>query len=480
VCVCVREFCDDQPDQNHTGAGSISIIFSGMGCLKFALYLVLIFFGASAFDFNYVTKYITKNQNPRECAQKRLLVLHSPQFQFEGTGSILKWIMFGLAEAVHSNRTLIWGRSIPVFYTRGKEMGCFNPAQGGLFDCLFERISTCSLSDISDSELQQLGIKGYDDSARVSLSHARRGLAAYMPPLHLRDFPNMKTIWPAALASYVFRPKVQLRDFPLPESAAKTAPSKAYCVHVRHGDVQSLEKDYPNRKLFSFDDYYNALRSMVQEIGETPGVIYLATDDENVLRAIHKWEKQWVVDSIKTCAEGDETVCNFVSDKEHPVFSVRQGIRRSEYGTHFFAARGGCEKNGRDLQALCGMQGDLLSLVQILTEGLDEEVEVARVALEAVEDINLLSKCAGFVGTGTSHFSTVSVLLAIGNILKSQAIPQIQSGVQYDMPQIAIDSRQFMYIDEAEIASGLLETSYLIGKHEFAGNESDYLDRWRT
>lgn len=44
-----------------------------------------------------------------ECKATRLLLVKSPEISFEGLGSVLSLLTLGLAEAVYSNRTLIWG-----------------------------------------------------------------------------------------------------------------------------------------------------------------------------------------------------------------------------------------------------------------------------------------------------------------------------------------------------------------------------------
>ena len=464
--------------------------------MKLFLLLLLIQtqYFVSAFDFKYISNYISKNQYPRHqesCKEKRLLILHYSEYEFEGTGSILKWIMIGLAEALHSNRTLIWGRYIPNFFTRGVHNNCYNATQGGLYDCLFQRLSTCSIADIHDNELKRLGTRGFDDSARVSLSQPYRGLALYMAPQQFRHLRGMSLIWPTAVAAFVFRPIHTLRDFPLPSSSIEEGAHPAlsrvvYCAHIRHGDIAALEEEYPNRQVYPHIDYYSALRRMSTRAspGRGPDIIYLATDDIAASSIIRDWEIRWRNDTDAgtpedTCgadAQGKSFCESNGGASPVPVFSVRHDIRRSEFGTHYFAAQGGCTRDETHLRQYCKLSGVKLAQIFKETEGHNEHEEVSRVAQEAVEDIHLLSQCSGIVGTASSHFTTVSMLLAWARVLSKHAVG-VEGHVQ-SIPAVPVPPDMYVFLDEDGVVSGRLESSYLIGKHDSAHLKGRASERW--
>ena len=72
---------------------------------------------------------INYNQHPpkSECHSRRLLVTQFPPKQFEGIGSCLKAVALGLAEAIHSNRTLIWGLDNPYIFEHSKSLWRHEP-----------------------------------------------------------------------------------------------------------------------------------------------------------------------------------------------------------------------------------------------------------------------------------------------------------------------------------------------------------------
>jgi hypothetical protein len=54
------------------------------------------------------------------CANRRLLVLNMKSNTFEGSGSLVKQFMIALAQALHSNRTLVWGLGLPHLYAHSR------------------------------------------------------------------------------------------------------------------------------------------------------------------------------------------------------------------------------------------------------------------------------------------------------------------------------------------------------------------------
>ena len=178
------------------------------------------------------------------CRNQRLLVV---QFinSFEGLGSILKLVTLGLAEAAHSNRTLIFGlHPLPHMFEKsrdewfnkktatgkhkvmikGMEFDCgYDESDvgydgSGPYACFFQPLSSCTIKDISFRELIELGKNGYDDNARVKIQEERRAPAAYQYPIHnelystlFETLPaNIRHKWAGSLSAYVFRLKADV------------------------------------------------------------------------------------------------------------------------------------------------------------------------------------------------------------------------------------------------------------------------------
>lgn len=242
--------------------------------------------------YHDVYKWIESRQlgDPATCTTRRLLLYHSYGANFEGSASVLKSIMLGLGEAMHSNRSLVWGAYTPPLMERGNASSCYNKQQGGLYSCHFRPLSHCDINDLWYGELVDLKLNGFDDSKRVSLMHNRRGLAAYIPPPALRNISRIATIWPAALAAFAFR----LNDAAAARVRALTAAvdpaAPMHCAHVRHGDVKTLKKIYLNKAVYPFDAYFDAIKAFP---GPAPGTVFVATDSLDGAAAVAKAALSW-------------------------------------------------------------------------------------------------------------------------------------------------------------------------------------------
>lgn len=400
---------------------------------------------------------IVAHQHPPtdSCSTRRLLVIHEPlNDYFEGTGSILKALAMGLGEAVHANRTLVWGKYIPAMFARAHREACYNSRQGGLYDCFWQHISSCSLSDITDEEMRSLAVSGYNDSARVSLQQARRGLAMYIPPPKYRGVNSIRTQWPAVLTAYVFRLKQPWKvTYQLP----------MYGVHIRHGDIKALSHVYSNRIVFPVEEYIRKLKGVT----EPPNTIYIATDSIESNSFVNKSRSVWGCRDV-------------VSNINCPTF-IYPSRFRSEYGSHLVAARGGCTVSA------CGLPADIV--IELLETdkhiklypgkqdrntkfkvlSASESSDTYRVVSEAIQDIYFLSKCSVIVGTGVSHFTTISILLSWYAHYYSNVVTNQSRKTPYPVCNdstrdfLNIDPSKYLLLDAVEVASGELESSFLLG-----------------
>jgi hypothetical protein len=439
------------------------------------------------------------------CATKRLLVIHDRRSDFfEGTGSIIKSLMINLAEAIHSDRILVWGNYVPPYYSRARNISCYNRRQGGLYDCFFEHISSCTLSHATDAELRSLASDGYNASNRIVLAQSRRGIGLYVPPPQYRDIPDIRTMWPAVLAAYVFRRKIATK---LPYN------KPMYCAHIRHGDVKALENVYKNRRIYTFDAYTEALKAM----GGMPETIFISTDAVDLNSRLH-----------------DLKLAYCTLNKNCPIFATTNRFR-TKFGSHIVAARGGCNEK------VCGLPADevlklfaaekaqqkaavdsilaksgsknsiemsnvfgsaVKSITNVVSGALptnaepmdfseysgishSEYLDIFRTASEAVADLDILSQCDAIVGTGTSHFSTLAILLSWYNrYYKSEEVEKV-CGDNFGAECVSgsgVNISNYVLLDVKEITTGEFESSFLLGTYatqEYIPPERGF-ERWAS
>jgi hypothetical protein len=566
-----------------------------------------------------------EQQNPKkhECKHRRLLAIQFSPKSFEGIGSILKLIALALAEAAHSNRTLVWGLDLPFNFEHTRhlwakpklrssikvgggevELDCtegWKGQGGGAYSCFFEPISTCSLADATLDELYSLGRDGFRDEARIRIAESqRRGISAYHipdpsklphfaeavaylealgkqdltttnPPLHQRkpstDFATRGVHeWAAALASYSFRLKGKLlqkleirRMKTWPKIAGGNSP-KCFCkppspsngkedtnnesvdfeeigrrktgsvwgMHVRNGDVSSLAHIYGNRKLFSFDDFFESLWTRFQEatwtdldtksssgkLGRSLGKVWTSVTgklgslftskdnsddeiDENVSNfaaksvaasasVLTRPSAIYVTSDNPDTAEIVSGMCGdfykkvsmlpgYTNSKLPCVFIAEPSERfRTIDGSHTVAADGGC------IRDVCALPAD--RVVHHRTQNAKDEQRtpeslsdgeisgearahrIMRTLFEAVEDIYMLSYADSIISQGTSHFSTIAVLL-------SWARTGTYGG----------DASSF-FLDHKDLSSGLLQPGFIHGSvnQTSAIAPSRAAERWGT
>lgn len=185
---------------------------------------------------------------PKSKCRTRRLLLTQFSSSFEGIGSVTKAISSALAEAIHSNRTLVWGLDLPYTFNHtrelwgpnsivdsesieidGVELRCteWRGYGGGPFSCFFQNLSSCSVEDIPMEELLQLGRSAHDDASRLRLMEARRSPGMYFFPRGIPGFQEFFKItykgneaalslqrheWAAAIAAYVFRLKPEVEE----------------------------------------------------------------------------------------------------------------------------------------------------------------------------------------------------------------------------------------------------------------------------
>lgn len=261
-----------------------------------------------------IMEVIHAKQHPpvEECKNKRFTILQMSSTSFEGTGSILKQVMIGLSIAMHSNRTLIWGIGHPFMFEHTKDLwqgpnydhlkinndfvDCTqeDPA-GGPFGCFLQPISTCSLADVSPTELIEFSHNAYNESSRLVMGEIRKGVALYHPPFGLFDYiwserknahdgkyeikGREAHLWAAAVTAYVFRLKPDIVNI-YKQRADQLFAGKGtkWGMHVRHGDLKALSNVYSYKEIFEFEEFFTAARALTHVQKKSPDVIFVATD----------------------------------------------------------------------------------------------------------------------------------------------------------------------------------------------------------
>lgn len=265
---------------------------------------------------------------PKETCKTRRLLVVQYSVSFEGAGSLLKFASSALAQAVHSNRTLVWGLDLPYTFEHSRLLWQSNSTQpisigginlrcengwmhqgGGPYSCFFLPLSSCSLEDATVEELVQLGQRGHSDEARLRLAEARRTPASFHIPKNAAGFKALykkdsntnkangdnssvmhRHEWAAATAAYVFRLKPSLekifderRKSVWPKEAGGIAQcqcgprrnstypehgsGQVWGFHIRHGDNKAMPHIYGNKRWYPFQDYLKAAKAKARSLG---------------------------------------------------------------------------------------------------------------------------------------------------------------------------------------------------------------------
>lgn len=289
--------------------------------------------------------YAKQNPSKEQCRSQRFSVLQMSATSFEGTGSLLKQVMISTAIALHSNRTLIWGLGLPFPFEVTRELWNgpgnddilineehLNCSQHditfGPLGCFFQPISTCTLEDAGPMEVIEFSHNPYNDSARLSMSEMRRGVAMYHPPLGLMDYiwskgkypdsvkteliQNQAYLWSAAVAAYVFRVKPALiASFERRYNHLFENTNSVWGMHIRHGDLKALANIYSYKEIFDFDDYFGAVLKLSHKQKFTPEKLFIATDSteaDQIQKIYEKFMKNHLQElkksKDKTCKAG--------------------------------------------------------------------------------------------------------------------------------------------------------------------------------
>lgn len=362
-------------------------------------------------------------------------------------------LAIGLAEAAHSNRTLIWGNQLPVLlgatapvwrrgtaaYTdgRGLVLNCTTHGGGGAFGCLYEPLSSCSLADVAAVELEALGAgEGFRDSARVRLQELRRGPALFVPPPQFRDgllaTPRDRHRWAGAIAAYVARLTSGVRSVFESQRAALDMGEHPWAMHVRHGDVAAPDAVYGDRRVYTFSDFVDAIMDLASESVEAhemtadpnrrapplPSAVYIASDNPDTERAV---------------SDARERLKSWPQTAPPPRLVTAPASARWRPRDHNGAAHAAAFAS-RDARALM------------------------RVIVEAAEELHILGSSTAIVTQGTSAFSAFASLLVAANT------------------DGAFASFTPRFIDSARIRRGQLRSGFAL--QSFGGTTALPKERW--
>ena len=390
---------------------------------------------------------IDARQNPdvQTCSSRRLLLLNYPSDVIHGDGlaQLLLRIVLGLGEAAYADRTLIWGAEIPLLFDApmsllrgghhwddgsGLALNCSAwRGGGGAYNCVYQRLSTCSLADVTQAELADIGQGGgLRDSARVKVQESRRGPVAFMPTTPFRAehdsiTPRARHRWAGALAAYATRLVPNVSAIFEARRAALGLTGPYWSLHRRHGDVAATPGRYGSRRVFTFRSFMEAASDAAaaaaaeggQGVASLPTALYVASDDpstDGIVRVARKW-----------LASGEVA---WPAGARRPRIIAAPSTRRlrTAGGTHVAA---------------------------LADVGTGRSEHMARVFLEAAEDLWLLGGGELFIGTGCSGYSALAALLVAAHTNGDR--------VQSELPSSPI------FLDGPELASGELQSGFLPG-----------------
>ena len=147
-------------------------------------------------------------------------------------------------------------------------------------------------------------------------------------------------------------------------------------------------------------------------------------------------------DAVTFSIQGDDRASVFLSGHLEAIVRVPESAGNSfdttfGAGSAAAAAQGSGSGPGRMVVSMQALSG-----------------RVEKVVSEAVEDLAVLAHCSALVGTASSHFSTLGLLLAWARIL--------QFG-DHQEEAASLTLSNFVMLDQAQVTVGLIESSWLFG-----------------
>jgi hypothetical protein len=449
---------------------------------------------------------IHQQQHPPKstCKSRRLLVVQFSQ-TMEGIGSLLKLLTAGLAEAAHSNRTLVWGLDLPYSFANtrqlwhsavqhkplsvsGIDLFCENGwlhQGGGPYSCFFQHLSTCSVEDAEMEELVELGRRGFSDESRLKIMEPRRGPACFHPPFNMPLFKKCKGDgamerheWAAALAGYAFRLKPQLKKtfdkrragaWPI-EAGGKVACQcgnrtisnsslgKVWGFHVRHGDTKAMPKLYGNKRWYPLSEFLKAAQEKARGLGatsyrQTCQNAEDGTHGDQCSRCTPSQSSQLLPSAILVTSDNPDmpgevqSACSPEELAQWPggasvapcIFFPEPSQRYRTTHGHVAAMEGACELG------TCAMYPDIALYYRNLNDQSPEAraKRIFRTIVEGIEDLYMLSHAHLLVGTASSHFSVMGVLL---------------SWARYGVPPGA---ENVIFMDKELVEAGVVQCGFL-------------------
>lgn len=469
---------------------------------------------------------IHEQQHPpkESCKTRRLLVMQY-SVSFEGAGSLLKFAAAALAQAAHSNRTLVWGLDLPYTFEHsrllwqsnsttpkpisigGVDLNCDNGwlhHGGGPYSCFFLPLSSCSLEDATVEELVQLGRRGHSDEARLRLAEARRTPASYHIPKNMAGYRSLyvqsdnrtswhRHEWAAAAAAYIFRLKPSLekifderRKSVWPVEAGGTAEcqcgvqrnstrsakngAQVWGFHIRHGDNKAMPHVYGNKRWYPFQDYLKAARQRARSLGAGS---CSGNGTEGSQTACLKALTYTVPAAIFVTSDNPDIPNDVQGACAHEELDKWPGgaeaapcIFFPEASKRYRSQHGAhtAAADGACEGQSCALYPHVANYYKQMNDQSPEgrATRILRSVLEAIEDMHMLSHAHVLAGTGSSHFTVMAVML---------------SWARHGVPPGA-DTVIFM--DKELVESGVVQCGFMHGslnKTSFISEDKGYM-RW--
>ncbi len=349
--------------------------------------------------------------------------------------SLLKHIIYTLAHALHSNRTLIFAARMPYLFERTQSVwlqsGVFQQSNmslecnsreqlfSGPYSCMFQPLSSCTLADATPQEIVTFSHDAFNPQSRLLLTNfeqtVRNSISLNMPPRGMLrtvaaalgvPVPRIRAggaqMFVAACTAYVFRLKPDVvRQFQ-PRMSRLFADSRAgtkWGIHVRHGDVKVRRKTHGHKMVFDFESYFGAARDFSHLVQTVPSTVYVATDSTDIGQVPQRWLHFLNNAAVPFASQEPFSPWHprFFQWWQHDrVPSIDLVIENNRYRTKFGhnpAAGAACMRDEEGKDGVCSMQPEEVAWFDAQPDhsSVPKAHRLMRVWLEAIEEIYVLS-----------------------------------------------------------------------------------------
>mmetsp|Transcript_6167 Transcript_6167/g.15626 ORF Transcript_6167/g.15626 Transcript_6167/m.15626 type:complete len:483 (+) Transcript_6167:69-1517(+) len=319
----------------------------------------------TAADAARLQRMLKASQFPRQCAPVRLHPLTGPK---AGLGITLHYAAHSLLVALATGATYIPHRQSLELWTTKRLCG----GQRSLH-CFFQPLSHCHIPEVGIGK----GASEWQLDAEIEAQALGLGKSGIRDDVQIEPFAPRGSVWALSQAlRFLWQPQAWLQRA-VERARASMPPSTGPIlgVHVRHGDACAA-----GRECYTWGQYRQAALRMKAKYGVAR--IMLATDSQEI---------------VQQCQEDPEFKCHAVTHNRSSL-APRVGAHA---GGSFGMSEGAGKKQPKSRHYIENR----------IRKG---ELDGGQLAVAALVDLALLGECMMFVGTFSSSFSRMALLLMHG------------------------------------------------------------------